>query len=107
MSQPDVLTALRKRTVVEVEIGGVKLHVRSVSAVDRNRMREWAKEPGFNINKRLTEVAAMGVCSADGRLLGTAEELGELDEEVVAKLATAVLEASGLTEKATEDAQGN
>ena len=43
----------------------------------------------------------------DGRLLGTAEELGDLDEGIIAQLAVAVLDASGLSDKSAEDASGN
>lgn len=103
----EFLSAAKRVSVKPVTVAGMALHVRGLTGGERQLLRERAvaKDP-----MQATELVGLAVCHEDGTPFFTAEQVAELaqvDGQVVEELAQAILEASGLIEKAQDDAVKN
>lgn len=107
MSGTELLKALRTVSLRTVEVAGQTIHVRGLSGAERKLLMDRA---GDQNPLQPYELAGLAACTADGGRLFTDEEaqqLADVDAAAVDAIAVAVLEASGLTPKAKEDAVKN
>jgi hypothetical protein len=104
-----ISSTLSKASVRSLELHGVTVYVRGLSGGERVQLQQWAAEAGAG-GEPLADykVAFLGLCDAEGvRLFDDPLEVAKLDGAVLADLSKAILEASGLTDKAREDAEKN
>lgn len=103
----DVLAALRTASLRRVEVAGLELHVRGFSGTERKLLIQRAKDGN---PLQANEVVALCACTEKGDPLFTieqAEALDGLDAGCLEQIAEQVLEASGLTAKARDQAAKN
>lgn len=103
-----IAAALSKSAVRPIEFAGVSGFVRGLTGGERVQLQQWIAEGGPAVQD--FRVAALGLCDADGvRLFDDPEQLRDqaYPDNVLRKVALAVLEASGLTSDAAEAAAGN
>jgi len=109
MDRHELLSALKRATIRELEVGGAKFHIRGLTGAERIELmarNKAAKEEG---GKPFTdsELCSWAICSPEGeRLFKDATELGDVDGDALATIALAILDASGLTTGAQERAAG-
>lgn len=104
-----ITSTLSKATVRSLEVHGVTVYVRGLTGGERVQLQQWAAEASKG-GEPLADykVAFMGLCDADGvRLFDDVADVAKLDGAVLAELSKAIIEASGLGEKAVEGAEKN
>jgi hypothetical protein len=103
----DLLSALRVASLREVEVAGLRVHVRGLTGAERKLIADRAKD-GSPVQAH--ELAALCLCDEQGRAMFTADQaasLADVDGAAVEKVATSILEASGLVPEAQESAAKN
>ena len=103
----DLLKALRTVSLRTVEVAGHTVHVRGLTGAERKLLLDRAKD---NDPLQPYELAGLAACDGEGKRLFSSEEAAELadvDAAAVDKIAAAVLEASGLTPGAKDEAVKN
>lgn len=104
-----ILDRLRRVSVRRIEVGGLELYVRGLTGAERLEVQMAATAAG-NGGPPLSDfrVAALGLCDESGaRLFDNPDDVAALDGAVLARIAREVIEASGLSEGAREDAEKN
>ena len=104
-----ISSTLARATVRPITVAGVELFVRGLSGAERVQLQKWAAEAqGGGEPVADHRIAQLGLCDAEGaRLFDSVEDVAALDGEALSQIAKAILEASGLTEKASEAAAKN
>jgi hypothetical protein len=103
----DILAALRTASVRKVEIAGLTLNVRGLTAAEMLLVQQRAKDGNPMTDP---EVVALCVCDEDGKALfscGQAAELANVDGGSVSAIARQIVAASAAGESAAEDAAKN
>lgn len=98
MTKADVIAALKGRTPVPFEVGGVKLWLRPWTAATRAEFAVWRKSNGGPVGL-YSRLAALSVCDESGALLfgeADAADLDGFDSVLMEAVATRVLELNGL-----------
>lgn len=103
--------AARRRKTVDVELDGLTVRLRALSAGDAVRFQSEVRKAGEDGEALSFTLIARSWIGEDGELLMPEEE-GEafartLDADTFTKLAKAVLALNGLSEKAIEEAEKN
>jgi hypothetical protein len=110
MSTRETLRRLRpKVTTVETAEGPV--FVRAMSGVGRMEYFRLVREAGDGGMAPMHEIAALGLCDQDGTLVFDVEnpadlaELAAFDGDVLQRICMALLDTSGMSARAQEDAE--
>lgn len=114
-TKAEILAAFRKASVRTIQVEGLDVTIRGLTGADRmafNVAIEEARKAGTVVPDYL--VAFYGWCDSEGvRLFDKAEELADIDGNILQVIALEVLKASGLyagaegVPSSAEAAQGN
>lgn len=102
-----ISSTLSKASVRQLEVHGVTVYVRGLTGGERVQLQQLAAIAS-NGGEPLADykIVALGLCDAEGtRLFDDPSEVAILDGAVLAQLAKAILEQSGLSETAVADAE--
>lgn len=102
-----ISSAFSKASVKQLEINGLTVYVRGLTGAERVQLQQMATA-AQNGGEPVADykIVALGLCDSDGvRLFDDPEQVAVLDGAVLAKLAQAIFEQSGLTETAVADAE--
>ena len=100
----ELQNALRKASLREVEVAGVKLHVRGLTSRERMELVRMQKDGTVTD----FQVAFWGLAKPDGsRYFDSVEDAAESDGALIAEIAMEVMRASKLLPDADEDAVKN
>jgi hypothetical protein len=104
-----ISSTLSKTSVKSLDVAGVTLFVRGLTGAERVVLQKWAAEAQAGGEPVADHrIAALGLCDADGvRLYDDEADVAKLDGAALGDIAKAILEASGLTDAASESAPGN
>lgn len=109
MDRHAILSALKRATLKEIDVAGIKLKIRGLTGAERLELVDRQIMAKEDRTKRLSdaELCSWAICGDDGeRLYQNGDELAGVDGEALETIALAILEASGLTKAAEERAAG-
>ncbi len=104
-----ILSALKRATVREIDVAGIKLHVRGLTGEERRELvtRNLAAKEDRTKQIADAELCSWAMCDPEGgRLYQDASELSSVDGKALETIALAILEASGLRDEDQERAAG-
>ena len=107
VSATDILAALRTASVRQIEVAGLALNVRGLTAAEMMLVQQRAKD-GTPVTD--PEVVALCVCDDDGKPVFTPEQASDLanvDGGAITAIARAIVAASAASETAEADASKN
>lgn len=109
MDRHAILSALKRASLKEIEVAGIKLHIRGLTGAERFDLATRTKGAKDGDGKFVTdaELCSWCMCGPDGeRLYQDAQELANVDGHALEQIARAILEASQLRTEDGERALG-
>ena len=100
----DLIAAVRKASLVEAEIAGLKEHLRGLIGAERRILVERAKAHDPMTSP---EIVTIGVCQPDGAPLLTIEEAEQFDGAELDRIAREVLRISKLLPEESDAAKNS
>ena len=104
VSIADLAAAARKASVVEIEIAGHKVHMRSFIGAEQRALieRNKAGDP-----MSATEIMAIGLCTPEGLPLMTVEEAEQFPGDEIVRVGKEIMRHSGMLPEAQDAAVKN
>jgi len=110
MDSHAILSALKRASIREIDVAGIKVYIRGLTGKERydfiQRGKAWK---AGDESQRITEaeLCSWAMCNADGeRIYENADALADTDGHSLETIAAAILDASGLSAAAQARAAG-